>query len=198
MFNYERLRRQRNVRLPTDPADTAQIEQMIGAWQGGDSLGKVEDYRLAARGLDALGTFNAYLTDRTQSPERVVEALLGADAGSEARARIEAIARPPTGAPVLEPYVLVGAGVGLDRDGEPFTGLVLVHTSEQAARDNARILPRRVKETRSVLRADRDWLSEKGSVEVRVEGRVLLVTLKRPNVYGAQFLHTGDPLLLHR
>jgi len=172
------------------------LTQMIAAWHGGSSLFKNADFRQAADGLESLGTYSAYFTDRTQGPDRAAEALAASDLKPDARAAITAAWNPPAGTPVLQPYTLIAVGVGQGDDGQPFTGIVLIHASEQAAQQNAALLPQRIAQTSS-LAAGQPWSSLLPHVQVRVSGRALIVTLADAKI-GARFLTANDPLLLHR
>jgi hypothetical protein len=176
---------------------TGGLRQMISAWRGGPSLRADPDFRLLARGLDSAGAYTAYLTDRTQGPALAAEALAEVALAEPAtRMRVEAAWNPPAGAAVLEPYVLLGVGVGRDSAGEPYTAVVLVHATEQAARENVDLLRRRIGETVSV-RDDTPWSRRFTSVDAGSDSRVL-VAMPRGSAIGAQFLYFQDPLLLHR
>lgn len=172
------------------------LKQMIAASQGGPSLAANPDERLAADSLERLGTFGGLFTDRTQGPDRAAESLAASGLTPDVRAKITAAWNPPAGTPVLEPYTLVAAGVGQGEDGQPFTGIVLIHASEQAAQQNATLLPRRIAQTSS-LATGQPWSSLLPHVQVSVSGRALVVTLADSGI-GAQFLQQNDPLLLHR
>jgi hypothetical protein len=175
---------------------TEGLQQMIAASQGGPSLAANADFRLAADSLERLGTFGGFFTDRTQGPDQAAQSLGSGNLTPERRARIMAAWNPSAGAPVLEPYTLIAIGVGQGADGQPFTGIVLVHASEQAAQQNAALLPQRIAQASS-LAAGQPWSSLLPHVQTSVSGRVLLVTLADTSI-GPQFLLQNDPLLLHR
>jgi hypothetical protein len=177
---------------------TEGIQQMIAAWRLGGSLRDSESFQQMAQGFARSNAYNLYITDRTQGPEMASRALASArEARDPDQLRmVEAAWSPPPGVAVLEPYILPGAGLGRDSAGEPFTAIVLVHTTEQAANDNVELLRRRVAEARSA-RADKPWSEVFSSAEIAAEGVVLVAAL-RGSLVGASFLLMRDPLLLHR
>ena len=151
---------------------TEGMTQMIGAAHGGPSLGVDADFRLTAQGLEDLQTYGAYITDQTQTAEG---------------------AGPP--GPLLRPYSLIAVGVGRDANGESFTGVALVHASEQAAQENVGLVQRRIAETSSAA-TGRPWASLFSAVEVHADGRLLAITLHGSTI-GADFLLRRDPLFAH-
>ncbi len=175
---------------------TEGLQQMIAASQGGPSLAANADFRLAAESLERLGTFGAFFTTRTQGPDQAAAALATGDLKPEERTKIGTAWNPPAGTPVLAPYTLIAAGVGQGQDGQPFTGIVLVHASELAAQQNAALLPQRIAQTSSLANGQ-PWSSLLPHVQTSVSGRALLVTLADTGI-GPEFLLRNDPLLLHR
>jgi hypothetical protein len=163
---------------------TQGIHQMIDAVRGVGPLAGREDFRLAARALDQLGTYNAYLTDLTQGIGTEVPETLGvAEAWS-----------PDPGAPVLEPYAALALGQAIDDEGV-YLGVVLVHETEEDATANVALLERRMRETESAL-TGRPWTEAIGPViDIGLSGRVLTARVR--TLVWIQFLFAGDPLLLH-
>lgn len=88
---------------------------------------------------------------------------------------------------LLRPYqtLLLGAG----RDGpQMFMVVGLAHASEEAARENARILPERIAQTASFLHRDA-WRNLVGVADVHTEGRFLMARLDKLAIRGLQFWH---------
>lgn len=150
---------------------TEGMTAMIAAAHGSASLGANADFRLAAQGLEDLQTYGAYLTDQTQT------------------------ATAETSGPLLRPYSLIAVGVGREANGAAFTGIALVHESEQAAQGNAGLIQRRIGETSSAA-TRQPWSSMFSSVEVHATGRLLAITL-HGSAIGPDFLLRRDPLLAH-
>jgi hypothetical protein len=167
------------------------INQLLGTYKGTHSLASNPDYVLAAKSIVRLSGVNAYITNETQGPDQAAKAI----ATSADPKLYETAWTPGPREPLLVPYTVVAAGGGLDKNGQLFTCIALVHASEQDAKQNADLLKQRIANARRVT--GRYWSSEIPSVQTTVVGRVLEVKLPGA-VIGARFLYQQDPLLLHR
>jgi hypothetical protein len=176
---------------------SAGIEGMIDAQLDGLSLAEDDDFALAARGLERLGTWTALITDDTQGPAGSAAADRAAEEASdvsEARVAWD----PPRGVTVLQRYSVLAVGQGADGTG-PFLGVVLVHSSESAAEGNLELLQRRLAEASSLL-SGRPWSSHFAAISAVADGRLLLakVYLRTGQISpGVSFVLGLDPLLLH-
>ena len=174
---------------------TAGMRRMIDVSQGQrSSLADNEDFRLAAAALDTLGTYNAFISDdtqrRTDDLSAIAETLLATGILNEAKIAWD----PPSGAPVLPRYAVVGLGEGFDQDGQ-YLGVVLIHDSNDAAQQSASLLERRVEETSSLWTGEH-WSDLIDGVETEVHGRVLVAKLRTSRL-SIGFHYQRDPLLLH-
>ena len=103
----------------------------------------------------------------------------------------------------LRPYQAFGTGRGLDADGR-YIGVVLVHTNEELAGENAVLLRQRIEETLNLAQS-KPWSEtvDLENMEVRVKGRLLVAILPLPDQEQASGIptfataHTLDALLLH-
>ncbi len=104
----------------------------------------------------------------------------------------------------LRPYQAFGTGRGLDADGR-YIGVVLVHTNEELAGENAALLRQRIEETLNLAHS-KPWREtvDLESMEIRAEGRLLLARLPLPDQEKARGIPTFDTaftldaLLLHQ
>lgn len=103
----------------------------------------------------------------------------------------------------LRPYQAFGTGRGLDADGR-YIGVVLVHTNEELAGENAVLLRQRIEETLNLAQS-KPWSEtvDLENMEARVKGRLLVAILPLPDQEQAGGIptfataHTLDALLLH-
>ncbi len=74
----------------------------------------------------------------------------------------------------MRPYQAFGTGRGLDANGR-YIGVVLVHSNEELARENAALLRQRIEETLNLAHS-KPWREtvDLESMEIRAEGRLLL------------------------
>jgi hypothetical protein len=144
------------------------LRAIVDARAGDGSLANDESFRLAAEAMDGLGALGALITTVTQGPEFA--------------ANIPPQLADPweleDGEPLLVRYELYAIGPGWD--GAPYTAVALVHASEEAAQENARRLPDRVRATRFPAiyeRSEETWGDVITDIDVRVEGRAVFATL---------------------
>jgi hypothetical protein len=129
------------------------IQRMCATSRGKHlSLADETDFRVIAQGMSALGAYSVVLLDK---PNQHLEA--------------------PT-KPLLRCYQAAGWGIGKDEQGQ-YLALMLVHTEEQTARENVRLLRRRIAET-SIPEPKTSWKELVDSIDIRTEGRALLATLR--------------------
>jgi hypothetical protein len=141
---------------------TPDIHAMVDAAEGTGSLADNDDFRLAAEGLQRLGTWNATITERTLGPWQG-EAIGG----------------------LLRPYAVMAHG---DRygDGKRYFAVALVHRTAEDAAENARRLPARIGPAQRAVaeQAARisgrvaEWDKVISDVDVETDGRLLLATLR--------------------
>ena len=192
---------------------TQGLEDMVDASRGGRSLATNPDFRAAAAALEELGNYTVWLSTRTQSVDHLRDAYLDPHLGTGLD--VAEFASPPgPGVVVLQPYAVLGLGVGADGDG-PFLTVVLVHDTEAQAMDNVGLLlPRRVAEEdslffsrrflvsndpRAPVRHGPAWSELIERIDARAEGRLLIaklrVTLRVPSA--DRFFVQLGPLRLH-
>lgn len=132
------------------------------------SLANFPTYRPLASAMSELGAHSVFLSNETASQTGGGRAAMASVTG-EGEDPIRLALDP---AYLLRPYLVVGLGAGIDEAGR-YMALGMVHLTEQAAAENAEILPRRVERTGS-LQAGKPWSEWFGPVEARPEGRQLL------------------------
>lgn len=174
---------------------TQGLRDMIDASLGHQSLVDDEDFQLAAIAMADLGAYHVFISDQTQS-KGISKGMWDeiADSSWDDQESARKAWDPPSGVPVLRPYSVLGLGHGLDESGEQWLGIVLVHDSPQAARANVDLLTRRIAETSSLI-TSRPWASQIRVINIEIDGRVLLATVK--GLRNILFWLQGDPLLLH-
>lgn len=151
---------------------TSGMEGLIDASQGKrPSLADAEEFRLLARGMSALGAYNAWFTDRVD--------LTKANDGIDQEVQ---------GPPLLRPYFAVSIGGGKDDEGS-YSALVLVHSDSKLATENVDRLRRRIDASTSSIPVD--------VIEIRVEGQSLLTKLRGNWGLLMTGLVSGDYLFLH-
>ncbi len=151
------------------------VEWMIDASQGHNSLGERAGFAEVTAAADELGLFTLVLTDVTQE----------VGSGRE----------PPKDAVLLRPYSVWGAGSGVDDEGV-FTAVVLAHASEEVAAENVGRLEERLATGSSVWR-EQAWSELFSRVEVSSDGVVLTAKLYGAGSVEGLLIEGMDPLLLH-
>jgi hypothetical protein len=165
----------------------------IDASQGNGSLLGDPDFALLAEAIDALDLVALFVSDRTQGPQRAAAMIEQLASNPVLGVGIRAAWNPPPGSTRLVPYAVFAIGVGVIDD-EPFTTVVLVHESEDAAKTNVERLAQRL-ETAAVVNSDDGWADLFTSREISADGRVLTAVLRGDALLNA--LVTFEPLLLH-
>ncbi|MBI4199283.1 MAG: hypothetical protein HY535_02245 [Chloroflexi bacterium] len=170
------------------------LRAMIDAQQGrGRSLADREEFRLLAQGLSRLGAHTAFMSDQTTGLEDLAS-WLGTALGTEvAKEQLALLSKEP----LLRPYRAYAMGAGKDEDGR-YAVVVLVHATKGAASENVRLLPRRIREAKS-LYSGQAWSSLIEDVEAEAEGLVLLAKLRGDRIHRAwaEVIARRDSLLLH-
>ncbi len=158
------------------------VRGMISASQGeGPSLADAEEYVLLAGGLEKLGVYSAWLSDRTQSVDSL---------GDERHCQV-----------LLRPYVAFATGIGRDEGGF-FMGWVRVHPTAEAAGENLPRLRERLATCWSVY-AQRPWREyfDLERLSLEREGRTLLAKAyfksDRTHPVWIEWVLYRDPLLAH-
>lgn len=167
------------------------IRELIDTSQGSDSLSMDDDFLLAVRRLDDLGTYTARISSDTQRRTDDVSEILGSPSSEIEKRRAW---DPPAGEPVLPRYDVVARGHGIDESG-PYIGIVLIYGSTGGAEAARPLLLARIRAMRSLLTRQR-WTDLIDQAEVWVDGRAMIAKLRAgKGVIG--FLERDDPLLLH-
>ncbi len=123
------------------------------------------------------------------APEFTLDALLDRYSSNE----IPGIEEFATMVPLLKPYLAAATGVGRDGEGL-FNVIALVHETEDAARQNTVRLPVRVRDvirqrsSSNLIRLSDDITS----VEIVVDGRVLIARLRPPENIFRPIIHKPD------
>ena len=168
------------------------------------SLADWEDYRLVTQGMSELAAYGIFLSDQTQGFEAMLQVLcdgFGMTMNDQVCLRLGAEVQRQ---PMLRRYQVFATGVGKDETGT-YTALVLVHSDEGSATENAVLLRKRIEKVTSGVRVGstrKTWaeLFDTNRIEVDVKGRVLLAKL-RPTEgtppYWLDWVLQQDPLLLH-
>jgi len=178
--------------------ETAVMSKLIDTSLGRrDSLADVDEFRLLAAGLDELNAYSGLLTNKTQSLDETITDLLGAAGESYTQQQLDALRAKVEAEPLLRPYDAFATGAGRDSRGQ-YMAVVLVHSSERAARRNVELLRRRMEEAGS-LWYDLPWSDFFEEMEIRADGVVLLGKLwgEGTTSLWLQFIFQRDPLLLH-
>ncbi len=168
------------------------------------SLADWEDYRLVTQGMSELAAYGMFLSDQTQGFEQMLEAIaegFSMTMNDQVCLRVGAEVQRQ---PMLRRYQVFATGVGKDEMGN-YTALVLVHSDEGSATENAVLLRKRIEEVTSGVRVGstlKTWaeLFDTNRIEVDVKGRVLLAKLRpteRTPPYWLDWVLQQDPLLLH-
>lgn len=169
-------------------------EAMIDAHQGLTStLWDADTIRALAEGLARLGAYSCVLTDDPSSQS--VEHLLPSE-------QPQLLERADVGE-ALRPYEAFGVGVGKDANGL-YMAIVLVHTEEAAATENASLLPARLRNGESLAAKKAPWSTwfdvERTAIELN--GSTLLAKVPMLPTSSAsmwvRWLMERDPLLLFR
>jgi DNA-binding CsgD family transcriptional regulator len=179
------------------------IEQMIDAAAGErESLADVEEFRLLAQGLDSLDTYTALFTDDTHrfSESEVAQAACVPQSQCEEE-RLEAILAELRLQPHLLPFDAVATGAGRDFAG-PYTAVILVHESEELARENVQRLKQAIAEGTSMMEVlpwgALPWSEIIHEFEVSSSGRLVLGKLySEHSALWWPLVLDGDSLLLH-
>jgi hypothetical protein len=172
---YDRLGRGSLV-LPGDSVlvrslRLAEMDSTVAACGGEESLADDETFRLLAEAMESARALNPYITTAIESQR------------SE-----------PGNGTLLVPYLGFAAGQGFDDDGVYLT-IALVHQDEAAATENVERLQERIATANSVSNGD-PWSERFTDVEVTVEGRVTIATLR--GIGAARYIavyYERDPLL---
>ncbi len=160
---------------------------MIDAHDGKDSLADTPNIQAAVRVLDHRGSVTAYGTGQTQSLSYMTEFF------EESRVEDGPNWPPKEGEPILRPYEFLMTGGSFDGHGE-FLWIVLVHESSELAKENARILPERVRTAAGPFRARNRAEFEIETIET--EGRLIIATIRGMGVRALGY-DFPDPMLLH-
>lgn len=172
---------------------TEGVREVVDAFEGRGSLGDDEDFRLAAAGMDHLGALTAFLTEETAGPHESVR-------GN--RPEVEAAWEPEPGDTLLRPYTVAAVGAGW-ADDAPYTAVVLVHDTEEDARENADRLEDRLASARYAFQVieGEGWGDLFEKVEVEVDGRVLRAKLHgfalAAGGFGGANILLMEPILQH-
>ena len=172
--------------------ETHTIKELIDTRQGRhQSLADAEEFSLMTEALTEIGVYTAFASDRTQAISEFPLNLHIAP-GIE-RDPFDKIGQRLEGSPLLHPYQMFVIGSGKDSGGT-YTALVLVHESEDLAKQNAGIMERRILDAERI-----SGKAEAEPVETSSEGRVVVAKMRGPSRYNAwQGWYLRDvPLLLH-
>lgn len=156
------------------------------------SLANNPEFNFIAKELDSHGAMSAYLTNQTQSFE-ITRDLLAASSQSGVQGVDEYFSKGP----VLLPYQTIGLAIAKDQKG-PFALIILVHTNEKTAEENASLLQQRINQTSSFITSI-NWTTMFTNTSVTSRGRVLTAKLYGPDI-GRNWLawyFNHDPLILH-
>ncbi|MBT5774162.1 MAG: hypothetical protein HOH95_07270 [Dehalococcoidia bacterium] len=167
------------------------IEWMIDASRGENSLGERAGFGEVATVADELGLFTLVLTDVTQDLA-MASKMIGD--GSGRRSVVDGWT-PDEGEVLLRQYSAWGAGSGVDEEGA-FTAVILAHSSEEAAAENVGRLEERLATGSSVWR-ELAWSELFSRVEVSSDGVVLTAKLYGAGSVEGLLVEGMDPLLLH-
>jgi len=171
---------------------TAGIQQMISASKGEGSLGANADFKAMAENLASLGAYEIYLSNQTQSSAYGL-GLIGQLGSASQIAELRKLWQPASSEPRLRLYTLLGVGEGLDAKG-PYLALVLVHPTEQAAKENVDLLKKRI--AVAVQSRGTKWSEVITSADLRAEGKLLIGRLDGYRGF-TDFIFAAEPLLLH-
>ena len=174
------------------------IFALVDALTGdGPSLGDSEVLTLLANGMDDLDAYSFVMTERTLSadPSNLEEPFLSTYAFGGDSAKWAAIVAP---APTLKPYRAIAEGQGRDSQGK-YVAVALVHSDEQSAAENVKLLRQRIAGTNALL-SDFPWSDLIEEADIWTDGRVLMAKLR--GVDGSirwlgSFTTAGDPLFVH-
>ena len=200
--SYDRLGRGGRIAVLEDyvfrTVETRSMRRLIDASLGRrDSLADEDEFRLLAAGLDELNTYSGFLSDKTQSLDEYLTYLLDGFGGTFTQREAAQLGAKMEEEPMLRPYDAFATGAGRDDRGQ-YMAVVLVHSSERAARRNVDLLRRRIEEVQSQFTNEpwRDFFEE---MEIRTDGAVLLGKLwgERTRSLWLRFILQRDPLLLH-
>jgi hypothetical protein len=173
------------------------VESMIAAQQDAAlSLADVEDYRLLAAAMNALGAYSAFFSNDTMSPapEEAPEMRQRGDTSPTLTERRQAVIAQ---GPLLRPYQTMAVGRGMDDDGR-YLVIVLAHADEDTAGENVGRLQQRIGQTGFAMIGDSTWAEEVEEAEVWADGRLLIAKLRGERVSGFRSdLFTMEPLLVH-
>jgi hypothetical protein len=128
------------------------------------SMADVPSFRLAAESLRRRGVFAALLTDDAQVPQ------IDKPSGAAARSIVEPLA-----------WETAGAGVAGDL-AAPVLEAALVFASAGSAKTDADLLRKRFATEPDVLHDMDDWKTEFPSIEISVEDRTVVVSMRGPGV----------------
>ncbi len=172
---------------------TSTIKLVLDAQKGKHvSLAEVSEFSLIAKELFSHGAMSAYLTNQTQSFE-ITRDLLAASSQSGVQDVDEYFSKGP----ILLPYQTIGLAIAKDKKG-PFALIILVHTDEKTAEENASLLQQRINQTSSFITSI-NWTTMFTNTSVTNRGRVLTAKLYGPDI-GRNWLawyFNHDPLILH-
>ena len=171
---------------------TAGIQQMIAASKGEGSLGANADFTAMAEKLASLGVYEIYLSNQTQSSDYGLT-LIGQLGNASQIAELRKVWQPASAEPRLRRYSLIGIGEGLDAKG-PYLALVLVHPTEQAAKENIDLLEKRI--AVAVQSRGAKWSDVITSTNLRADGKLLIGRLDGYRGFN-EFIFAAEPLLLH-
>lgn len=158
------------------------------------SLADAQEYALLAEGITELNLYSVFLSDQTQQG---VRGMLPAEVPEEQiQALEEKLKDSPLLTLLLRPYTALALGNGRDDSGG-FAGVVLVHSDDEAANENASLLSRRLLNVQS-LRMHVPWTELIDAVEIRAEERLLLAKFytETPG-FGINMYHQRESLLVH-
>ena len=170
------------------------VEWMIDASWGDNSLGERAEFAEVAAAADELGLFALVLTDATQGGVGAAE-LIESFRGHDRFDDIEDAWTTDEGEIALRPYSVWGAGSGVDDEGA-FTAVILAHSSEEAAAENVGRLEERLATGSSVWR-EQTWSEMFSKVAVSSDGAVLTAKLYGAGSVEGLLIEGMDPLLLH-
>lgn len=153
-----------------------EFEASIDASQGRASLLGDRGLASLATELDSLDLLALFVSGRSLGPDyaaSLIERVGGGDAASDER--VSAAWDVPADEK-LAPYQSFAVGVGV-ADGEPYTVVMLVHESSDAAAANALRLEDRI-ETGLTVNDGETWANSIDSSDVEVSGRLVTATLR--------------------
>jgi len=157
----------------THTLSTAAMEAAIDAGLGRHpSLADDDAFRLLTTGAAAMGAHGVILSDDT-APNASTRPSEERDNLVRGREHLLPLAVDP--ALLLRPYDVVMLGGGR-ADGRPYLIVGLVHASEEAARANVEILPRRVAQVVEFER-EQPWRDLVRVTDIHAAGRLLLARL---------------------